>query len=308
VFRSPVFSLLLVVALAAGGFRIYQLSRQLSDVTSQNQDLEARYENLQNELLRAHVETQTAQMGQRSTVEALQSRIAAQRELLGNAEQRLRKVHNDGEVGKHLGGLREKLHEEGQLIADLNQQLKDIRDRRAQLLNQDKYYEQQAGVNQRQNDQDLGTQLAQQQQILQQLTNQLKHYKVNPWDSDSSDEFNALQAKVAAQKSSVQQLKEQRAASGTQWNLQRAQIHSQSQQSLGDLKISEEQLQAQLQREKAAQASLQRDIQSGVQTQSSRSALLESAQSDYESQKAKLQDLQNQLQAAQQQLQNISGK
>jgi DNA repair exonuclease SbcCD ATPase subunit len=296
------------MALGASLLKVKDLSHQLEEMSSQKQDLQARFDNLQSQLLKEHMKEETDKLSQETVVENLQAKVKAQQEIVSVAEGRLRVEHNTTSTNRAVPALRDKLIQEKQVIAELEQHLKEVKDRENQLQTQDRFYQQQAGLTQKQSDEQLKAQIAEQEAVLKQMNDELKHYKVNPWDSHTEDHAAQLKANIDVQKSTVQQLKDARSSTGAQWGYSKAATHSQSQQQLSELKTSEAQIQSQIQREKGASQSLDRDIQSGVQSQKSQDALIQSAEADLRDQKAKLADLQAQLKEAQNRLAALGGQ
>ena len=300
-------ALLLAGSLAVAGGKLFSLNQKYSDLQSQNQDLEGQLANLKSQLLKEHMKEETEYLAAQSAVEQLQGQIKTQKDQVASAEQRLQSERNGGVGGKQLPGLRDKLTQEKQLIADLEQRLHDVRVQQDGLRNQDKYYLQQAGTTQKQADDQLKSQIAQQQQTLKEMYEQLKVYKqnsvVNP---DYAQKYSELRAQIDIQKNTIQQLQDQRNTTSAQWGYQKSTSHSQNQQDLGTLKGSEQSLQSQLARERATLQTMNQDVSSGVQSQKSQEALIQTAQADLNSQKSKLQDLEAQLQQAQQHLSEVA--
>jgi len=300
-------ALLLAGSLAVAGGKLFSLNQKYADLQSQNQDLQGQVSNLKAQILKEHMKEETEYLAAQTAVEQLQGQIKTQKEQVTAAEQRLQSERNGGVGGKQLPGLRDKLSQEKQLIADLESRLHDVRVQQDGLRNQDKFYLQQAGMTQKQADDQLKSQISQQQQTLKEMYNQLKAYKqnsvVNP---DYAEKYSELRAQIDVQKNTIQQLQDQRNTTNAQWGYQKSTSHSQNQQDLGTLKSSESNLQAQLLRERAALQTMNQDMSSGVQSQKSEEALIQTAQADFTTQKAKLQDLEAQLQQAEQHLAEVS--
>lgn len=300
-------ALLLAGSLAVAGGKLFSLNQKYSDLQSQNQDLQGQVSNLKAQLLKEHMKAETEYLAAQTAVEQLQGQIQTQKEQVASAEQRLQSERNGGVGGKQLPGLRDKLTQEKQVIADLENRLHDVRLQQDGLRNQDKYYLQQAGTTQKQADDQLKQQIAQQQQTLKEMVEQLKAYKqssvVNP---DYAQKYSELRAQIDVQKNTIQQLQDQRSNTNAQWGYQKSTSHSQNQQDLGSLKSSEQNLQSQLARERATLSTMNQDISSGVQSQKSQESLIQTAQADFTTQKAKLQDLQAQLQQAEQHLSEVT--
>jgi chromosome segregation ATPase len=301
----------LIFILLAGGaataYRLNVLGRQNADLTSQNQDLQGQLANLKAQLLREHMKDQTEFFAAQTAVEVLQDKVKTQKEQLATAEQRLRSQRNGGGGGKQLPALRDKIAEEKQVIADLEQRLHDLHSQQDSLRNQDKYYQQQAGLTQKQADDQLKSQIAQQEETLREMVEQAKTYRessvVNP---DYRQKYSEIRAQIDVQKAAIQQLKDQRTAVNAQWGYQKATSHTQNQQDLGSLGSSEQDLRTQLAREKAALQTMNQDMNSGVQSEKSLQVVIQNAQADFDAQKAKLADLQNQLQQAQAHLAQVT--
>jgi DNA repair exonuclease SbcCD ATPase subunit len=247
-------------------------------------------------------------MSQQTLLSQLEEKIKAQKDVVQSAEDRVHREQNAGTAGAQIPNLRDKLNSEKQVIADLEARLKDVHDRQNALRSQDRAFQQQAGLTEKLTDDQLKVQIAEQEQVLHQMTEQMKQLrKYNPYDPmGRQTEIPELQAKIDVQKSTIQQLKDQRTQSTLQWGYQKAQTRGQNQQDLTDLKASDDQLTAQLAREKAAYQAMDKDIQNGVQTQKSQAALIQSAQADLQNQKAKLADLQSQYDAEQNRLKDLA--
>lgn len=300
--RNSVYYLILLGAFALAGEKILSLGRQNTDLQSQNQDLQGQIANLKSQILKEHMKDQTEIFAAQTAVEELQNAVKSQKDTVASAEQRLNSEKNGG-GGKQLPNLRNKVEQQKQVIADLEARVREMHSQADGLRNQDKYYQQQAGVIQKQTDDQLKQQIAEQEQTLKEMQQQAQADRqnavVNP---DYAQKYQEMRANIEVQKNTIQQLKDQRSASSAQWGYQKSTSHSQNEQDVGSLRSNEHDLLEQLKRERATLATLNQDIQSGVQTQKSQTLLVQNAQTNYDNQKARLQDLESQLAQAQEHL------
>jgi predicted nucleic acid-binding Zn-ribbon protein len=305
---SKLIMVLLAIALGASLLKVRELNHDYDLLSQTDQDTQARMQILESQLLKEHMKEQTALMSQQTALDQIQDKIKLQKDIVQAAEERVHREQNAGTAGTQVPALRDKLTTEKQVIDDLEVRLKDVQSRQGVLKNQDHYYQEQAGLTQKVTDDQLKAQIAEQEQILKTMNDQMKQIrKYNPYDPlGQNANAQELQAKIDVQKSTVQQLKDQRTQSTLQWGYQKAQTRGQTAQDVSDLKNTENQLQAQLSSEKAAYQSMDKDIQSGVQSRKSQTALIQSAQTDLQNQKAKLADLQSQLDAEQNRLKDLA--
>jgi DNA repair exonuclease SbcCD ATPase subunit len=299
---------LMTIALGASLLKVRELSHDYDQAQQQNQDTQARIQILEAQLLKEHNKEQTALMSQQSLLEQLQQKIKDQKDVVQAAEDRLRQLQSVGSAGSQVPSIRDKMKTERAVIDDLEAKLKETRDHESGLKNQDHLYQQQAGITEKAGDEQLRAQINEQEQVLKQMNEDMKKLRrYNPYDPMGRNiEVPELQAKIDVQKTTIQQLKDQLSQNTVQWSYQKAQTRSQNQQDLSDLKTTEDQLSAQLTREKAAYDSMQKDVQNGVQSQKSQQTLIQSAQTDLQNQKTKLNDLQSQLEAEQNRLKDLA--
>ena len=111
--------------------------------------------------------------------------------------------------------------------------------------------------------------------------NQLKKQR---YDFDAQQKVKDLDYQISQQKNLIQQLKDQRDANTQQYSSAKNQNHFINETQKQEFKRSEQEIQSQLNNEKANLAKMQKDVQTGVAGKKAREDEIRSAEADYRTQ------------------------
>jgi DNA repair exonuclease SbcCD ATPase subunit len=302
--------LIFVILILAGGLagsygKLRELIQQNQDLLHENQKQQEQIRTLQSELLKVHIQEQSAYLAQRTTVENLREKIKQEQENLIQAEGRLQKAKNMGPPAKDLPGLQEKQKEQRTLVEEIENSLNDLQARDHQLDQQEKSSQQAYGQNQKVTAEELSTQIKAQEDRLKSMYEEAGQLRKQMFDPVAQQKLTELQSQIAQQKAAVAQLKEQRGALSQQYKAEKNLSHAQIEAQRAEMKRSEQQLRSRLSAEKSHLARTEKDLQGRLAGRRAREDEIKKAAQDYKSLQKSIEEDQTQLRAEELKLQSL---
>jgi DNA repair exonuclease SbcCD ATPase subunit len=233
---------------------------------------------------------------------SLQDQINHKKGELNEVSEQLRRLASGEGRDVEPNSAKENYDEKKAEVDALAQKLQAVRTQRQQLQSSTNSGLEQVSQNKSYNDTGLGGEIQDERAQIKALDQQLKDLKSRPGDFNALAQINPTRDQIASHKAHLNQLIAQKAEVDQEWTNQQKQIHTQSGQSLAQLKATEDQLNQQYQYAKAQLPGFQRDWKDLQGNRKQETDRIHSLESDRDKKKAELSDLQGQLSAAQSKL------